>query len=253
MKKIIEWLNKKPATKAAYFAAFTGLFTLIVVIIQTSILSRQTNLIDRQTKISESQTKLLSNQIEASTRPFIEIKIISNNNGKDTLVVENKGQYSICNLQINQIYFAHVSDHGWYTMLPSNPIYSITINSKKKWELDISNFAKAYKSPPLASSFIPKIETEYLNILVSFDREIDGKSYLSILPGTIVRTESSIERWAEGTAISGPLSKICNSGLELTFEYFKRRPFTKDYELYNSNYTLGYTPTGCLGKIDWIN
>jgi len=252
MKQITEWLNKRPATKAAYFAAFTGIFTLIVVIIQTIILYRQTNLIDRQTKITESQSKLLSNQIEASTRPFIEIKIVSDNRGKDTLLVENKGQYAICNLQINQIYFAKISEHGWYAGLPSNPIYSATIQPKNKWKLDISTFANMYKSPPLANSFIPKIELEYLNILVSFEREIDGKSYLTILPGTIVRTESGIERWADGTGISGPLGRICNPGLELTFEYLKRRPFPTDYELYNSNYTLGYTPTGCLGNIEWI-
>ena len=167
-------------------------------------------------------------------------------------MVDNKGQYSICNLQINQIYFARIADHGWYTSLPSNPIYSETISSKRKWSLDISNFAKFYKSPPLANTFIPKIEIEYLNILVSFDREIDGKSYLCILPGSLIRNENGIERWAEGTAISGPLGKICNQGIELTYEYLKRRPFTKDYELYNSNYTLGYSPTGCLGNIDWI-
>ena len=252
MKKIINWFYKRPATKAAWFAAFTGILTLVVIIFQTVILSKQTKLIDRQNNISETQSKLLSNQIEASTRPFLELTIISNNNGKDSLIIQNKGQFSVSNLQINQIYFAKIAGHGWYTALPSNSIYSETIHSQKTWKLDISNFAQFFKSPPLANSFISLIEIEYLNILVSFDREIDGKSYLCILPGSLVRNGNGIERWAEGTAISGPLGKICNQGLELTYEYLKRRPFSRDYELYNSSYTLGYAPTGCLGKIDWI-
>lgn len=253
MSKIFEWLGKRPATKAGWFAAGTGIITVLIISFQTCLLNRQTNLLDRQTKISETQALLLNNQIETSTEPFIDIKIITDNKGSDTLLVNNKGNYSVSNIQVHQIYFAKIANHGWYVSLPTNPLYSEKLDPRKKWSLNISNYAKFYKEPPMAKSFIIQGGLEYLVILVSFERTFDGKSYLTILPGFLVRTEHGIERWPEGTGISGPLSKICNQGLELTLEYLKRRPFPKDYEYYNSSYPVDYNPTGCLGQIEWTN
>ena len=40
------------------------------------------------------------NKIESSTRPFVDIEIISDNKGKDTLAVENKGQFPIINVPL---------------------------------------------------------------------------------------------------------------------------------------------------------
>lgn len=300
MKKIANWLNKKPATKASWIAAFCGVVTVMFVVFQTAILSQQTDLLRKQTEISQEQllmtkeqiqisreqtqisreqtqisreqtrisqeqtkiaatqttiagkqTQLLSRQIETSIKPYVEIKLENaNKNGIDKLIVFNKGNYPIKNIQIIPIYFAHIQEHGWYASVGSNPIYSEDLNQGRKWSRDVSFFPNFYKKPPIADIFIP--DEEYLNILVMFERDFDGKSYLTILPGILNRTGTNLDWWSMSMGISGPLSKICDRSLELTYDFLQRKPFPIDYEIYNSNFLLGYKPTGCLGEIKWI-
>jgi hypothetical protein len=109
MSKISEWLSKSPATKAGWIAAVTFIITVFIISIQTCLLNQQTKLLDRQTNISETQALLLNNQMETSSKPFVDIKIIMDNKGSDTLLVNNKGNYSISNIQVHQIYFAKFS------------------------------------------------------------------------------------------------------------------------------------------------
>ena len=287
VKKIIQWFNKKPATKATWIAAVCSVVSLIFVFFQTIIINKQTILLEkqteisqaqfdisreqinmakeqldiskeqteislRQTKISERQTLLLSHQIESSINPHVEINL-RNGNGKkgiDKLVVFNKGNYAIKNIQVIPIYFGHVQEHGWYASIGSNPIYSEDLDRGKKWHLNISFFPSFFKDPPMADIFKP--DEEYLNILVIFERGFDGKSYLSILPGSLFRDDGDLEWWSMSMAVNGPLSKICDRSLELTYDFLQRKPFSTDYEIYNSNFLLGYKPTGCLGEIKWV-
>lgn len=253
MKKISEWLNKKPATKAGWFAAGSGILTVIIISFQTCLLNKQTNLLDRQTKISEMQTLLLNNQIEASTKPSIDI-IIDHQKGFDTVIIHNKGNFAVSYVQIMQVYFAKIVSHGWYTIVQNIPKTLGNLKPKEIINYCIKEDIKLFKDHPVDKSFIIQDFSEYLVLLVSFERSFDGKNYLAILPGRLMRTSNGVERWPdEGTSATGPLGKICNPGIELTLDLLKRKPFLKDYEFYNASYPLNYNRTGCLYPIEWVD
>jgi hypothetical protein len=247
-----DWLSKKPATKASWIAALTGIFTLLIILYQTYIFQRQTDILEGQSRIFEDQTKLLSNQIHISAKPFIDLKI-KNGDGYDSLLIINLGIYPVQNIRIHQIYFAKIAKHGWYVSKPSKLWDSKNLNQNEKWSINITNHFQFYKEPPIADSFTIEEGFEFLSILISFERAFDGKKYLAVLPGNLVRIDNKLELWPENDdgAFSGPLSRVCYYGTELTFEYLRRRPFFGDYEIYNMDYPFGYVATGCLGQITW--
>ncbi len=243
---MIRWFKKKVTIKTAWIGAITGLFTLVVIFFQTLLMSRQTDIL-------QNQSVLQSNQTQASTRPNLDIRLQLFEK-TDSLLIKNKGAYKINNIRIHQLYFALVDGHGWYASIPSNAVYSKDLKPNEDFNLDVVPFLNMYKSRPLADSFTVSSGMEFLVLLVFFEKEFDGKPYLSIHPGMIVRQNESIELWPSSgdVAYAGPLAKSCHYPVELTFEYFKRRPFKTAYEIYNFNYPFGYQSTGCLGDIVWI-
>src|SRR5437763_15021333 len=120
MEKIRKWLTTKPYTKAVWIAAFVGVLTLIAVIAQAYIYYRQAKIMERQVNIAANQSKLIQNQLQLSTRPYIEIDMITatGETGASTLNIQNMGTFSVRNVKINVLYFAKIKNHGWWVTAP---------------------------------------------------------------------------------------------------------------------------------------
>lgn len=242
--RITKWLKKK----SNIIASITGILSIC-------ILTYQTFLFRWQTKILDTQTQLLSNQIQSSTNPYLEIKVVDYDGESDSLLITNSGKYKIQNIELKQVYFVLIKDHGWWYSEPFSNLKSKNLLPSEKASFNISLLRNMYKQAPIADSFSIVDGTEFLIFLVLFERVIDGKAYMSIHPTSFVRRDGKIELWPETElqVRSGPLGKTCHIPIELIFEYFKKLPLKKNIEIYNFNYPFGYEPTGCLGPIVWVN
>jgi hypothetical protein len=254
MEKVKQWLLKKPATKASWIAAFTGVFTLIVVGTQTVIYYRQQMIMERQTDIATQQSRLIQNQLELSTRPYIEIKPNSNFEA-EKLTILNSGTFSVRNLHVQILYFAKIINHGWWVSKPTGGLpFKGILAPRDSWEIDISNYGKMFHDPPMSKDYSIVDDSQSVVFLISFEREFDGKSYLDIEPSRLHDDQLTFDSFfMDQTGLlnkTGPLETTgyFTQAVELTFKYLKNSP-PKVYEIYNYNYLISNAPTDSLGDL----
>jgi hypothetical protein len=247
MKTIAKWFEERPATKAAILSAVAATLGLIVLSIQTCLLQRQA-------AISETQTTLLRNQLELNTRPFIDVSLTSADSESVhfyKLNVQNNGMFSVKNVQVTFAYFGMVAKHGWWVSAPA-----MNLNTDSILPHSNSIFSLNLKTKSLRpTSFQIEKGTEFVVFFIGFERAIDGKAFLYLKPAFVVADSIWPEDEFGGTPlpnVSGALSQVFSPSMELAYEFLRRRPLRREYELYNSSYPLGFTPSGKLGKLEWI-
>lgn len=225
-------------------------FALMVSLIQTRLMERQTAISDRQTQISDRQLLL-------STRPHVSTKIVASTNdlSAERLIIQNQGIFAVRNLRLTHIYLAKVTGKGWYVSVPSGGGNRETLPPNGAWEFNLAGYGKTFSQPPMNPSFTVEGNQEFVVFLLSFEREIDGHGYVHLEP--MMAREGKLFAFGESLSgptenISGPLSNVSHPAIELAFEYFRRRPFPGNYEIYNYQYLLGYQQTGSLGPISWL-
>jgi hypothetical protein len=230
--------------------------TLIILACTLVVYYRQTGIMQTQADISKEQSEIANRQLQLATRPYITTKIENDpsNSSADKLIVQNLGVYPVRNLQLNAFYFGKIQNHGWYTVVPSGNIQYDQLSHQETWSIAINGFAKAFDRP-FADSFSVEGNLEFVNFLISFEREYDGRGYVYIEPmilqgGQLFSFRDPISRMTH--SVSGPLATVCHPAIELIFEYLQRSPLPRQNELYNYEYLQGYKPTGCLGPIQWM-
>ena len=150
------------------------------------------------------------------------------------------------------LYFAKVTDHGWWVSAPAGGIPRESLAPNESWNIVLQRIAEMLRGMP--TSYTIQGGLEFVMILISFEREFDGKAYLYLEPTYVEQGDIYPQRDLSGPVdnITGPLDRLCSPATELAYEYFRRRPFPKNFEIYNYSYPLGYTPTGCLGSLKWL-
>jgi len=224
--------------------------TLLVYSYQAKIMKLQTEILDEQ--------KLISNrQLHLSARPYITTKIESNQEDLSAarLLIRNQGMFPVGNLRVNYLYFAKIVGKGWYVAGATGGSTSEKLLPGGEWSLDVVGYGKTLVPPPFAASFAVEGNLQFVVFLISFEREVDGRRYVYLEPmfthdGQLFSETDTFGGPIEG--MSGALGRVCHPAIELSFEYFRRRPFPGNYEIYNYQYLLGYQPTGCLGPMTWV-
>lgn len=231
--------------------------TLLVYWYQAKIMKLQAEISERQARLADEQKLISNRQLHLSARPYVTTKIESNQKDLSAakLLIRNQGVFPVGNLRVNHLYFAKIVGKGWYVSAPTGGSNREKLVPGDEWSLDVVGYGKMFVPPPFAASFAVEGNLQFVVFLISFEREVDGRGYVSLEPMFIhdgqLRSQKDIFGGpVEG--ISGPLGDVCHPAIELSFEYFRHRPFPGNYEVYNYEYLLGYQPSGCLGPITWV-
>ena len=232
-------------------------FDILLAVLTILLLAGQVWISQRQTGIAEDQKLISNQQMHLSARPHITSIAEGDPKGGPVqrLRIRNDGVFPVQNLRLTYLYFAKIAGKGWHVSVPVGGSRRQELKSSDEWLLEITGYGKALASPPFVSSFTVEGNMQSVVFLLSFERPIDGHGYVHLEPmnlttnGELFSFRNVVGGPTDG--ISGPLAFVSQSEIELAFEYFRRRPFPGNYEIYNYEYLLGYQPTGSLGPITW--
>ncbi len=230
---------------------------LLVYWYQAKIMKLQAEISDRQARLADEQKLISNRQLHLSARPYLSTKIEAHQKDLSAtkLFIRNQGVFPVGNLRVNYLYFAKIVGKGWYVSAPTGGSRREKLVPGDEWSLDVVGYGKTLVPPPFAAAFTIEGNLQFVVFVISFEREIDGHGYVYLEPmfardGRLFSQKDTFGGPTEN--ISGPLSRVCQPAIELAFEYFRRRPFPGNYEVYNYEYLLGYQPTGCLGPVTWV-
>jgi hypothetical protein len=251
------WLQRRWPALPPVFAVCAA---VVIGILQIGISHRQANIAATQVELFAKQKAIVEDQHHMSTRPDIiaEVSSLSSDSPYRTgpWTIKNRGKYPVRNLQVSHIYFGKDPNHGWRVIHHAGSIEELTrpeLVGGDVWPVRLDWLASTVRSIPYRG-FTPQLE--FIVLLLSFERQVDGRTYLYLEPFYIsngVPSSFDIFGMNKSFGMNSPLARVCAPGIELMYEYFKRQPFLRPYELYNYNYLLGYSPTGCLGPIVWLD
>ena len=219
-----------------------------------------------QSLIFYRQARMAEDSIHLSTRPHIFANVQPNiydvkSQDRKALgqhwIIENRGRFPVVNLQISQLHFIHYAPGGWMVFTPLGGLQRERLNAGEVWDVDISFIYPITRDINIEGHSADP--NQFFILVLQFQREIDGYAYMYIEP--FILNDDSVMHWAAGKipslggllAMSGALAKACEPAAELVYEYFRRRPVFRNYELYNLRYLLDYKPTGCVGPIEWVS
>ncbi len=227
--------------------------TLMVLVAQLFIYYRQANIMEQQSQLLERQTAVFEDQRNMAVRPTIYTEVLSNDPSSPDRtgpwIIQNRGETPVRNLSIGLLHFKKFNA-GWLVLKSTEAFKRAELAAQDSWTIDLDWLPSMVQNIEL-EGLVPQEGLEFVILMLQFERSVDGKRYVYVEP---FHVQNGVPRGLAGnTGMSGALANICEPEAELVHEYFRRQPSEYPLELYNLNYLLGYSPTGCLGKIKWLN
>jgi len=218
----------------------------LALILQLRIISRQTSLMAEDAAISTIQQKL-------ATRPQIAVAQFGSAQGNAPRSLEwkirNSGPYGVNDVTIKFLHFRKFVRLGYHVVATNDELILQELKAGEISPLNISATMNVLKQFDIAG-YAPVQFADFVVIALEFNRDVDGKRYLYLIPfmPSIEGDRFEMIR-PQDTSSAGPLNKACQFdtyAVELAFEYFRRNPLPYPVELYNYHYLLGTPGTTCL-------
>lgn len=224
---------------------------VLLAVQQIRISARQTNIMDRQTAIASRQADTAGQERQMNTRPNVTSEIIvDSGSGRRYWRVTNCGSFPVDNVRARYLRFVRYANVGWHARNQAFLAKADGLTSKEVWAVDLTGMRERFllevQDPPNTAN------SDFLVLLLFFERRIDGRPFLLIEPMYSIGNGCFTGMSLDSGGGVGPLDFHRNIAIELSFEFFKRHPLDRKYELYNFAYLLGYESRDDLGRLDWM-
>ena len=169
---IKDWLNSKPATKAAWIGAFTGVGSLFITLLFNFFVIQQNS---QAIKSSQESVRLTQQALYASINPSIEIQFPQSQR-PPIIQIQNTSPYPLINISVYAVKYKFENFKLVDRTRPDQLFLSAEqLESKQTISLDASNIFQTMQ-------FEEYNKGHFFSLILVFYRESDRKRIVKIEP-----------------------------------------------------------------------